>query len=284
MSFLILGGNSMMGKNFRKYLKKNNIDFTFTTRRKKISKNAIFFDINKKIKIKKKFSNVFFFIGGNKKFLSDKNEKDFNKFNSNCIRCIKFFHKNGSKIIFISSDAVFEGSKKKKLNENVKTIPIYKYGIHKVYIENEVKKLKTRYAIIRLPKVISSDTVFFKNRIKKLLNKKNITVFDDYYFAPITIDYLIKVLMNKKIEKIIHLSGIKITYYNFFKKLVNYLKVNKKLLKRKSLKDLNKDYIQNNFNCSGLGMKNTIKQFNFNKMPTIEVIKFMVKIFKIKIK
>lgn len=144
--------------------------------------------------------------------------------------------KHKIKLIFISSDQLYDG-KKKIYHENDKCNPINVYGKIKIKTENYIKKKLKNYLIIRTNffgkgpnyKKSYSDTII------DALKKKNVFYTPNrIYFSPISIYYLIKISM-KLIQKgavgIFNISSNeRISKYNFAKKLAKEFRLNDKLI------------------------------------------------------
>lgn len=114
--------------------------------------------------------------------------------------------KNGTFVIFLSTNAVFDGSYPfVKVDDTVN--PITEYGKQKAKVEKQIVALGKNLAIIRLSKVMSPNNILFQHWIRDLMNNKNITPFSDMYFSPISIDIAINVIcivINSKLKGIFH--------------------------------------------------------------------------------
>jgi len=83
---------------------------------------------------------------------------------------------NGIEIIYISSDAIFDGAKG-NYSENDSANPALTYGLQKIVIENYLSESLENYHIIRLPKVLSpaiTDPGILSEWIKLAISKKEI--------------------------------------------------------------------------------------------------------------
>lgn len=147
-------------------------------------------------------------------------------------------------LIFISSDQLYDG-RKSIYNERDKCSPINWYSKNKVKCENEVKKIKN-FVIIRTnffgwaPKNRKSFSDFI------LFNKKKeITLYDNIYYTPILIDYLIKgiskIIDNKKYGIFNICSSEKLSKYEFGIKMIKIFKIKKFLIKKNKYSQLNKN-------------------------------------------
>lgn len=142
------------------------------------------------------------------------------------------------KIIFISSDAVFDGVKG-NYKEVSKRNPINYYGKLKYKVENYILKNVENYLIIRVSKVFNfnKNKKHFLSEILKNIKNKNYKFVYDEFFSPIELNELSSFVLNLiKTDQtgIFHLSSIsKISRYIIAKKVVKYLKLRKKINKIK---------------------------------------------------
>ena len=201
----VIGSNSYIGKKISHMFNKKEIKKISTKAGKNIIKTNIF---NKKCddKWQKKINDddVIFFMSSFGSMLSHKKNK---KKITNKIKNLEknFFKKINSnpKIVFFSSDMVYDGEKKYYKN-NDKTNPLNDYGKTKVKIENLVKKYFKSYLILRLPKIYTKspeDKIFPFTDIKKVKQKKIIKIYDDNLNHYLNIKILMKFLSLKKIIK-----------------------------------------------------------------------------------
>ena len=149
---------------------------------------------------------------------------------------IKVCKKKGIKVIFFSTDAVFDG-KRGNYTELSKRNPINKYGQIKCLTEDFIKNKLTNYLIIRISKVLSTNKrdQNILNDIKKSLKSKNSFFASDELFSPIFVNdiciYLQKLLINDS-RGIFHLKSLKkISRYQLAKALSKKLKINVQIKK-----------------------------------------------------
>lgn len=92
---------------------------------------------------------------------------------------------HGVPVIFLSSDAVFDGKKEQYFEEDPVT-PINTYGELKAKAEEGIRALQARSLIFRMSKVISmrADNVLAK-QVSELRSGKTIPCFTDQCFAPV---------------------------------------------------------------------------------------------------
>jgi dTDP-4-dehydrorhamnose reductase len=138
------------------------------------------------------------------------------------------------KLVFISSDYVFEGITGDYKETNTVN-PITYYGKTKVLAENEISSNLQNFIICRTANIYGNGGNFFRF-VYDNLNKKNpIEVFDDVHFTPTYINYFmnsIECLLQQNFKGFIHIAGKeKITRYDFAKIMANLLNVNLSLIK-----------------------------------------------------
>lgn len=143
--------------------------------------------------------------------------------------------------IFISSDQLFDGSKK-KYNEKSIYSPNNFYSTTKVKSEIYIKKNLKDFLIIRTnffgrsPKERKSFSDFIINNIMK---KKKIKLFEDVIFNPVHLSTLIKIIEQLIILKkkgIFNISSDKpISKYEFGKKIIKKLNLDEKYLLKSNL-------------------------------------------------
>ena len=91
------------------------------------------------------------------------------------------------KPVFVSTDAVFDGTKG-NYKENDETGPLHQYALQKLEVENYLAQVDVPHLVIRLPKVVSSipekHTLFY-DWIEKLERGEVIRCAEDQIFSPI---------------------------------------------------------------------------------------------------
>jgi dTDP-4-dehydrorhamnose reductase len=232
---LILGSDSQIGGALNKQLIKNNIKVTGTTRKKeRTSKNTLYFDLenlNYDL-LNDKYDSVVIYISQTC-FAQD--EKELNQQKTinvtNTIKIIEKLAGNGSFIIFLSSNAVFNGEKA-FYNHNDTTCPITVYGKHKNEVENYLtKNIKKNSCILRLTKVITNNTPFIKKWENELDANLDIITYTNKLLSPISIEKVVdalNVLITQKRFGIYHLGGnVEISFTDYCK---DYFKNNSKAL------------------------------------------------------
>jgi dTDP-4-dehydrorhamnose reductase len=130
---------------------------------------------------------------------------------------IKFFRDCGSHVVFLSSNAVFDGSKPFfKITD--RTSPVTNYGKFKAEVEARFQN-DPNIAILRLTKVITSSTPFVRRWIEQFDRSESITAYEDCYLSPINISDVIsniELLIKRRSSGIFQYGGVaEISYFDY---------------------------------------------------------------------
>ena len=216
---LIIGGTGFIGKN----IKLDNNKETFKTSRKLNSLEFLYFDFNyENIFDMVKMFDVVIVLGGNSSPQDVKNQKKSNLINKKIIKFIKYSSKF-THVIFFSSSSVYKGNLNKLILSKEKTNPLNRYGKLKSKIENSIYNLKN-ITILRLPKIYFS---------KKDLGKNLTEIYTKFYFQPLKISKLSKILdiiIDYKLTGTHNIGGQVKNYAEFLNKIKKY-KLNDKNIK-----------------------------------------------------
>src|SRR3990167_10137717 len=110
---------------------------------------------------------------------------------SGTLHVVKALSKMNIKVIFLSSDYVFNGRTQSKYQDTEKTCPITEYGKQKAEVEKEIPNLTNNYLICRLSKIYGTtwkDNTLIDEAASSLLQGKTINAADDKYFSPTHVD------------------------------------------------------------------------------------------------
>ncbi len=272
MKILILGSNGMLGSTLYKYFKyKKNIHVLGTSRNSKIirgqDKNIILkFEIDflrsLETKIRKISPNVIInCIGIVKSEVSKHKSTYVYKINSKLPKFLNDIStKNNFKLIHISTDCVFSGLRK-NYSEKHKPDPKDLYGKSKLNGEfSSTKNLVIRTSIIGHE--LNNKRGLLEWFLKQ---KKEVYGYENAYFSGLTTYELSKIiynkiLFNKKIFGLYHISGNKISKYRLLQKIKKIYKLNLKLNKE------NNFIIDRSLDCSKFIKKTGYKKVDWNKM------------------
>ena len=150
-----------------------------------------------------------------------------------------------SRLIFISSDAVFPDGIH-MASERDQSLPENIYGKSKEVGENYIKNASGSHVVVRTTIVGKNINPSYQGFVEWILNSvqegKEITLFDDALFTPITTWHLTNELewvIANDISGVIHIVGEEsISKYDFGKKICEGLGLNTKLIKKGSIDDV----------------------------------------------
>ena len=152
--------------------------------------------------------------------------------------------KVNAKLVYISTDYVFDGEKGNYKEEN-KPNPINYYGVTKLEGENEVIRHCQNYAILRTSVLYGWHPWkinFATWTINQLEQNKEITVVEDHYNTPTLANNLAEMVIEavqKDLQGLYHTSGSeKISRYEFARKIAKTFHLDKDLIKPIKMKQL----------------------------------------------
>jgi len=145
--------------------------------------------------------------------------------------------KVGAKLIYISTDYVFDGEKG-NYDEKDKPNPINHYGVTKLEGEKQVIQHCKNYAILRTS-VLYGWHPWKQNFATWIINmlkqNKEITVVEDHYNTPTLADNLAEITIEaiqKNLQGLYHASGSeRISRYQFAKQIAKAFNLNQNLIK-----------------------------------------------------
>ena len=150
----------------------------------------------------------------------------------------------GAKMIYVSTDFVFDG-KKGMYKETDKTNPINYYGKTKLEGEKKVQEICKNYVIARTSVLYGwhEKLNFVTWVIEQLKHKNKINIVTDQYTSPTFADNLAKVLLEiaeKDIQGLYHITGSeRINRYDFALKIADRFDLDKSLITPISSEELN---------------------------------------------
>ena len=237
--YLIIGGDGLIGFALKNFLKKSGATVLSTTRNKIKYDDSIYLDLADKLgnwdsrKFIGSFDAVIFCSGITEVEKCEKNKLITRLVNvENVIKLAKILERNCKHIIYLSSNAVFDGSYKYPSHNDIPS-PINEYGRQKLDVENTLLKLyPSCITILRLTKVLGSRNLLFDNWSLALKNGDAIKPFSNMYIAPIPLFFVISVIsivLERNINGILHLSGDKdVSYADIAFEAVSWLGANRK--------------------------------------------------------
>ena len=128
----------------------------------------------------------------------------------------------GTFVIFLSTNAIFDGSKA-FFSITDPPNPLNKYGAFKLEVEEHLLKKKSAdFAILRLTKLVTSQTNFIVTWNLLLEQRSNILAFSNRMLSPITMEEVesaISSIIMSKQTGVFHLGGQdELSYFDFAKK------------------------------------------------------------------
>jgi dTDP-4-dehydrorhamnose reductase len=239
MTDLIIGGDSIIGRTLYRRLYQSSTDIVATTRRSKENEANEYFDIvNPKIGNHWSFDNVYNCAGITS--LSECHSRPEFTYNINVQSTINYlsqFHKCGSRIVYLSSNAVFDGSTQRQ-GTNSAPNPVSEYGRQKKQVERQLLALGERICVVRLTKVISCHLPLIKSWIRCLESGSKIFPFSDLYLSPISLNFATNAIANDKLKGIIHISGnVQLSYYDLAMEIARALKLPMQLVQSAKASD-----------------------------------------------
>jgi len=178
----------------------------------------------------------------------EEHKEDANKINVKAVcKLSEISNSFNSKFIHLSTDSVFDGTKKETYDELDDPNPINNYGRSKLYGENEVLKFENNL-IVRasvlygwLPKLLSSKKTsslkqinFAQWLISKLKLNEKVNITTEEFSSPIIADDFAKsvlhLISNKKSGIFHSAPSLCINRYDFSIKLAKYLNLNSSLI------------------------------------------------------
>ncbi|MDA9235948.1 NAD(P)-dependent oxidoreductase [bacterium] len=231
MKILVLGGNGLIGQKIVEKLK-NQFTIISTHNKKSPSKNVQSVKISlpddfillKKL-IEKEKPNIIIntMAYSNLDFCEENRDEVFSLHVDITNKISAICSKINSKIIFISTDYVFDGNQKKKYVEDDEPNPINYYGETKLLAERIVLK-DPKNVVLRTSLVYGygERVRFMKYVIENLKNQEKIFAYNDIFNSATNIDEFVE-SVEKVIENdasgIFHMVGSScITRYDFAKK------------------------------------------------------------------
>lgn len=245
---LVLGSEGFIGQEFCQFFKLNNIPFIATS--KNGSEQTITFSLSQPnfqilTSIRDQYDCVIFLAAKTNVRWCEMNVNEANLINvTNAIDTLKFFVGLNKKIIYFSSDYVFDGYTGNYGDDSLKNAKTV-YGKGKQLLEELIPKITNNYLIIRLGKVFGT-----KPEKKCLISEiANTLYFNEIYSA--AYDQVFSTICVHDIPKIIlffnsqELNGLfnicskaSFSRYQIAQIIREILGVNENLLKKINLRDL----------------------------------------------
>ena len=136
-----------------------------------------------------------------------------------------YLNHNNGRLIYISTDSVFDGEKQSAYRESDLTAPLNVYARTKLMGEEPVKLMK--HGLVLRTNIVGwtqdGKTSFFEWMLKSLINGQSLNLFYDVVFSPLSVydlSLIVEKIINKPIFGLYHCaSSDGISKYDFGKKM-----------------------------------------------------------------
>lgn len=219
VQIIVIGASGFIGRHIYMFCKKNGIKVIGTYFRNKIDCHYIKFDMRKDsyTNIKKLFDNKETYViicGANSSIDSCFcNEVESNQLNVNSTKgLIDEIDGAGHKIIFLSSEAVFDG-KKGLYTEDTIPLPTTLYGRQKLEIERYLEEHCKDSLIFRISRACGDtfgEKDIFHDFYTKIINGQEIVCLKNQSFSLTYVDDISKVILasiHRKLEGVYHIAS-----------------------------------------------------------------------------
>jgi dTDP-4-dehydrorhamnose reductase len=248
--YLVIGGDSFIGRRLRIHIIGEHKPVLWTSKRKESSSNMYLNLDQEKIVWEPPYGvKAAFFCAAKTSILEcEKNPEETRKVNvKNTLKIIKMLCERSIPVVYLSSSLVFDGETCYP-DESAKTSPVTEYGYQKSLVEKELINMGPAHNVVRLSKVISNDYPLFQNWVSRLKQQKEIEAFCDYYFSPLSVGFVSRILFDiARLQKggVWHISGNRaVSYYEAALALAETIGVPSKLVvKRHAEKLLDKVFL-----------------------------------------
>lgn len=241
-SALVIGGDGFIGSALFRHLSSKKIRTIKTSRNLNVvDSNSVYLDLSKlsDLTVLPKVEVVFICAAISTKLGCVENPELAYQVNVLAPKILaKYFLDQGSRVIYLSSSAVFHSSDEFACEES-KTSPITEYGKLKALAENFLldgsNNLSDKLVIVRPTKIFEAKDSLIAKWIEHLRLGIEIEAFDHVLIAPISLQYLINsldVIGRTRSTGIFHLSGNEeLSFYEFAKRLASEIGVAHRLVR-----------------------------------------------------
>ena len=147
------------------------------------------------------------------------------------VKLSSYYSQCGTKIIFLSTSAVFDGSSPNVFSQQQQNARS-EYGKMKALAEQELLKMSGNISVLRLSKVMTENKNIFSIWKDQLLNGNIISCFKDQYISPISSNLvcdILTLLINNSKNGIYQFSANSdMSYYEIAIEMSKLINVNKK--------------------------------------------------------
>jgi len=237
--YLIIGGDSIIGKALSVFWEEKNIPYCSSTRRReKVNLKRPYIDLasgNWHELETIRYDAVVFCAASTKLAECEVSPETSRAINVDAtVALARLLALRGSYLLLLSTNQVFDGAKPhRKVTDQV--CPINEYGRQKADAEQFILK-EQHSAVLRLSKVIYPDLPLLRQWGSSLQAGQSIEAYTDMYLAPISLEKVVNridQLVHNRETGIFHLSGKDdISYYSFAKSYFGHLPAADKLIRK----------------------------------------------------
>lgn len=227
---LVVGGDGLIGRALAIYLANIGWEIARTTRREVRGVNECFLDLREPMASRSDWLKkmqapelvVFISAASTGYSRCAENPVETWRINvDNTIALSKVFMRHGAFVIYLSSNAVFDGSLA-HLQEASPVSPVTEYGRQKaaceIGLKQAAKELSAGLAIVRLTKVVDRSQALIDGWIRDLQMGASVRAAADLAVSPITLGYVVKgltTLAERRLANTFHFSGYDdMTYFD----------------------------------------------------------------------
>lgn len=196
------------------------------------------------------------------------------------VKLASYYSQFGTKIIFLSTSAVFDGSRPNIYSHEPQNARS-EYGKMKALAEQELLRINGNISVLRFSKIISEESNIFSTWKNQLLKGATITCFKDQYISPIesklACDILIQMIKNFKNGIYQFSANSDMNYYEIAIELSKLLNVNKKNIKPILAID-NHIYQEEIFRYTTLDSTRILNEFDISAPSPIDFLDNLIKI------
>lgn len=231
--YLVVGADGFIGAGLSAFLDGIGASVTRTSRRKeRVNSKCIFLDLADEetfdVVESGNYACAFLCSGITAIALCEAEPERTYRINvTNTLNLAKRLSAAGTKIIFLSSNTVFDGETAWP-EESAEYSPCIEYGRQKAAVERELMSSgEVAVAIVRLSKVLTPASGMTAEFFGKLAAGEPCRAFDDLRMSPVSLEYVTNALMvvaSSKLSGIFHLSGFEeMSYADFACRLATHI-------------------------------------------------------------
>jgi dTDP-4-dehydrorhamnose reductase len=204
MRILIIGASSFIGFRFFQYFKENNLYEVVGTYFQNKKDDAFLKcditnieDVENTLNITR--PDVILWVAGSKNLKKCEESFEYAKrVNTipvqSCVKLIEAYEKKPH-LIFFSTDYIFDGCKGNFTDLDIPN-PRTNYGLSNYLAEKTIFNSSINYSIIRTSAVMGKGGTFFDWLLSSLKKEENLEMFNDIYFTPTPVNFLIENIAN----------------------------------------------------------------------------------------